>query len=797
MDQHSISVYPMFPDLNQPYTTHPWLDGAATPLPEVMDDIDGNPRDPNSPDIGCCEFTGNPNSTPYSGVLTIGAGGDFGSFSEAYDSLAWRGIDGPVTIEAMSGDYTGQLKIRSIPGASWQDTVVFTSQTSIPEDVSLHYTPSGGEDNFVLWFYGGDHLSFENLTLFSDTSGTTNNYRIVNFYGETENIQLKHNHFFGPPYQTVSGSSGDFQLIRMGNLSAAHQKRVISDNYFEGGGHTAITSDNGQSRLYITNNTFKQMRSAIFLEGNYAPIITGNIMEQIVLSNLYPSAVRLYQVNGPFELCNNNIEASTRYPVYIYNCQGSAGDEALISNNFFITGGGTGSKYGMYIRGSSHLKVYANNISIVGSSTLANGRSVNIQTSSQLQFMNNILSNSCDGYSYYVDNPAAILTSDFNDIYTTGPNLAYWGGTDVPDLDSLRNFSGMDLSSISVDPGYYEPASNLHVTHPSLDSAATPLPEITIDIDGELRDPNYPDIGADEFIPGNYPPYVINHLPDVSYREDSGLHLICENLNTVFNDPNPLDSLYFTFISTTPHIHHHLISDSFFVSADSNFFGVGDMIVIAHDISGLTCQDTFQIAITNVNDPPQISGLPDTVTFEADTSVTLDIWSYVEDPDVADSLLQYLFEPTATALVALYDSSSGALTISSLANTTYSAPIYMTVTGDSGLVARDSILANVVGVTGIEDDWQNQIPKEFVLMQNYPNPFNPITTIRFGVPRAAHVKIEIFNIIGQRVATISNQQIKAGYHEIHLNASALGSGIYFYRMSSEGFVQVRKLMVIK
>jgi pectin methylesterase-like acyl-CoA thioesterase len=796
MDGHSISVWPMFPDLNQPYTKHPWLNGSAIPVPEVTDDIDGNPRDPNHPDIGCCEFDANPNPTTYSGVLTIGAGGDFGSFSEAYDSLAWRGIEGPVTLEAMPGDYTGQLKIRSIPGASWQDTVVFTSQTGNPEDVSLHYPQSGGEGNYILYFYGSDHLSFENLTLFSDTSGTTNNYRIVNFYGETENIQLKHNHFYGPPYQNVSGSS----LIQMGDLSSFHQRRIISGNYFEGGGQTAITSEDDQSKLHIVNNTFKLMRGAIYIDSSYPPIIIDNVMKQIFLNNLWHSAIWLNGINGSFEVTRNKISASGRYAMYVQGCQSSSGQESLIANNFIIAGGGTGTKYGMWIRSTSNLKIFANNISIVGSSTLTNGRSINVQNSTQLQFINNILSNNCDGYTYYVDNPTAIISSDFNDIFSSGPILTYWGGTEVPDLDSLRILSGMDISSISEDPGYYEPTSNLHVTSPALDSAATPLQEITVDIDGDLRDLNYPDIGADEFVPGNYPPYVVNPLPDTSYREDSGMHLISEDLNTVFLDPNPLDSLHFTFISTNPSIHHHLISDSFFVSSDSNFFGMGDMVVIAHDTLGLMCRDTFQITITNVNDPPRISGLPDTVTFEADTSVTLDIWSYVEDPDIADSLLYYLFElePTSTNLVAEYDSTTGILTCSSSSvNNSYFASIHMSVTGDSGLVAKDSIIVEVIAVTGIENEWQNQIPQKFVLTQNYPNPFNPVTTIRYGLPTMAQVKIEVFNVLGQRLITLIDDQQTAGYHEVRLEASSLGSGVYFYRFTAEKYCQTKKLIIMK
>jgi hypothetical protein len=209
------------------------------------------------------------------------------------------------------------------------------------------------------------------------------------------------------------------------------------------------------------------------------------------------------------------------------------------------------------------------------------------------------------------------------------------------------------------------------------------------------------------------------------------------------------------------------------------------------------CRDTFQITITNLNDPPTIVGLPDSVTFEADTSATLDIWSYVEDPDIEDSLLSYLFEPTATALFTYYDTSSGILTISSFANTSYSAPVYMTVTDDSGATAVDSFIAVVIGVTGIDDDGKDQIPKEFVLMQNFPNPFNPTTTIRFGLPRNAHVRIELYNILGQRIAVLVDEELPAGYQEIRVDASQLGTGVYFYRMSAKAYVQTRKLMVVK
>ena len=112
--------------------------------------------------------------------------------------------------------------------------------------------------------------------------------------------------------------------------------------------------------------------------------------------------------------------------------------------------------------------------------------------------------------------PAAIATSDYNDLYTTGENLAYWGNTNYADLVTLQTASGKDAHSISAIPGFISNI-NLHVRGIAPDSSATPLAAVTDDIDGDPRDANYPDIGADEYIFGfNYHLPVISSLPDTT-----------------------------------------------------------------------------------------------------------------------------------------------------------------------------------------------------------------------------------------------------------------------------------------
>ena len=89
------------------------------------------------------------------------------------------------------------------------------------------------------------------------------------------------------------------------------------------------------------------------------------------------------------------------------------------------------------------------------------------------------------------------------------------------------------------------------------------------------------------------------------------------------------------------------------------------------------------------------------------------------------------------------------------------------------------------------------LPQAYALHQNYPNPFNPSTQISFDLPRAGLTKVIVFDILGREVTTLVNQPLSAGAHRVEFDASALASGIYFYRLQSGAFTSTRKMMVLK
>lgn len=89
------------------------------------------------------------------------------------------------------------------------------------------------------------------------------------------------------------------------------------------------------------------------------------------------------------------------------------------------------------------------------------------------------------------------------------------------------------------------------------------------------------------------------------------------------------------------------------------------------------------------------------------------------------------------------------------------------------------------------------LPDDFALHQNYPNPFNPTTEISFALPQSADVKLEVFNILGQEVATLIDGYLEAAEHSITWDSSTVASGIYFYRIKAREHTESRKMLLLK
>jgi hypothetical protein len=100
-----------------------------------------------------------------------------------------------------------------------------------------------------------------------------------------------------------------------------------------------------------------------------------------------------------------------------------------------------------------------------------------------------------------------------------------------------------------------------------------------------------------------------------------------------------------------------------------------------------------------------------------------------------------------------------------------------------------------VNITSVEED--NQLPTVFSLQQNYPNPFNPMTTIKYEIPELSFVTIKIYDVLGNEIASLVNEEKPVGTYEVEFDATNLPSGIYFYQLSAGDFISTKKMILIK
>ena len=99
--------------------------------------------------------------------------------------------------------------------------------------------------------------------------------------------------------------------------------------------------------------------------------------------------------------------------------------------------------------------------------------------------------------------------------------------------------------------------------------------------------------------------------------------------------------------------------------------------------------------------------------------------------------------------------------------------------------------------TSIEIENVENPLNSYTLNQNYPNPFNPSTTIQFSLPKATQIKINLYNMLGEQIATVADGMYETGNHKVTFNASSLPSGAYIYRLESDAFVQVKKMILLR
>ncbi|KAA3619579.1 MAG: T9SS C-terminal target domain-containing protein [Calditrichaeota bacterium] len=191
---------------------------------------------------------------------------------------------------------------------------------------------------------------------------------------------------------------------------------------------------------------------------------------------------------------------------------------------------------------------------------------------------------------------------------------------------------------------------------------------------------------------------------------------------------------------------------------------------------------------------PEIVNLPHSLVFRTDSTVVLQLWDYFDDFETPDSLLNFAVSCNEPRLVLDFENATGLLQILAT-NLIESTPLFITVTDEAGAMVQDSIKITAIRLSNVSNQ-DLEDAETLQLFQNYPNPVSNYTKVEFYLPIQSHVKITVYNTLGQEVAVVLDKEMNKAQHSIMINTMKWPAGVYFYKIQAEGGKMYRKFFLL-
>ncbi|MFW6018939.1 MAG: right-handed parallel beta-helix repeat-containing protein [Bacteroidales bacterium] len=443
----------------------------------------------------------------YSGSYTIGgASADFQNIQQAIDGISICGLSDAVTFNIESGKYIGQYEIPDIPGVSSNNTITFQAQSGDAEDVVLEYNTSNSDSNYVFYLNNATYVNFKNLTV----NAGSPQYATAFYLENDANFNLIENCIINAtPY---NGSSSNAAAI---NVDGSNDYNTIQNNAITGGSYGLYLNGSALSNTITQNDIQGFHYRGIYAEDQDSLTVSANTIEN------GPSAEDVYGIHFEGDAVNSVVNGNTLHihSSGNYTNKGLYFDEVIASNNFpgvvsnnfiHLSKANDGSAYGMHIYENQYINLVYNTVKVDGDDNSSSnalyldepGYSPNGQ---ECDFINNNLVHTGNkGMAVEITDDAAsnnmINTIDYNNYYAASGNHMSYDGLLRSSITEIQSSTNQDSSSVSADP-VFASQDDLHAFASELDSAAKPLAYVSSDIDGDARDANNPDIGADEYTP--------------------------------------------------------------------------------------------------------------------------------------------------------------------------------------------------------------------------------------------------------------------------------------------------------
>jgi hypothetical protein len=306
-------------------------------------------------------------------------------------------------------------------------------------------------------------------------------------------------------------------------------------------------------------------------------------------------------------------------------------------------------------------------------------------------------------------------------------------------------------------------------------------------------------------------PYILE-LPLLSFNEDDTLYFLISRWYDYVYDIDDADQTLSFFVHPGRYVNAVQQDALYIFSSNPNFSGLDTLLLMVSDDSYLSDSAQFHVKVSEINDPPDISGLPDSISFPRDSMSVLNIWACAEDIETEDSLLTYLFKISyidsniLDSLIVNYENASGILSLSSSG---FEGKSYLkiTVVDDSAARAEDSVLVHVKFVP-TNGDIEERIPKKYALYQNYPNPFNAETKIKYDIVYHCRVKLKLYDVTGKEIMTLVDEDKTSGSYAVSWDGTnthhqQVSSGVYFYSLdvfnnsALPSYRQTQKMLLLR
>lgn len=461
---------------------------------------------------------------PLSGTYTVGgAGASYPDPAAAATAVTTNGVSGPVTFVIAPGTYTGNMTVGPIQGASATNKVVFQSSVADSTTVVITFPSStSATTNYALRLNGASHVTFRYLTF--QRTGTNDYSQVVDIINGCSYIHFYHNRLIS----TTASTSATFKSVVYSPNASSQSNLTFEGNRFENGSYSLFHLGISQliccidQGIKILDNQFiEPLYAGIALSYCSGPQITGNFIESSSATAGY--GIYTFFCDNNLRILKNRVHVTNDKGICIHNSTIAGIPINLIANNF-VSVGGTAASEGILIDNSKSCHIYYNSVNLYNTHASSSAFKVNGINSGLNELYNNLLINSGGGYSIHATASTAtpFNSSNYNNFFTTGTQTAFWQSAgNLTSLSAYQTASLLDMNSVALDP-QYSTITDLHCTNaavnnlgtPSINSA-TPVPD---DIDGELRSPAAPDMGADEFL-----------IQDLALMAIDTVHSLCAN----------------------------------------------------------------------------------------------------------------------------------------------------------------------------------------------------------------------------------------------------------------------------